>query len=135
MHRGETAEQFIKYTLVGIVTCSVTYAGFLVLYRAIGIHYAVASGLGYCGGMASSFLVNRVLTFQARGAMLPMLRKFALVTGMGISVNVIVLHFFITTLRLSPEMAQVFAMLSAGCCNFAGNKLWTFRPVPVGLNT
>ncbi len=129
MRHRETAEQLIKYALCGVLNCAISYAGFLVLYRGLHLHYAAAGGLGYAAGMASSFVVNRTFTFAASGAVSPMVRRFTLVAGMGITLNVVAVHVFVTALRLPPEVAQACAMLTAGCGNFVGNKLWTFRPV------
>jgi putative flippase GtrA len=129
-HR-QTAEQFAKFSLCGVLNCAISYSVFLTLYRLIGLHYVLASGLGYCAGIANSFLVNRTFTFKARGAVQPMIGKFMLVAVVGISLNLLTVQVFVTSLRLPPEVAQVFALMCAGCVTFVGNKLWTFRPVPV----
>jgi putative flippase GtrA len=60
-----------------------------------------------------------------------MIARVAVVTGVGISLNLLSLQWVVTFLRLTPEVAQVFALVCSGCVNFAGNKAWTFRPVPV----
>ncbi len=131
MNHGQTSEQFVKFTLCGLLNCSISYAAFLILYRLLGLHYVAASGFGYCAGMASSFIVNRAVTFKATGAVQQMLLKFGLITTVGISINLAAVHVFVTAFRLPPELAQVFALMCAGCVNFVGSKLWTFRSVPV----
>ena len=128
MRQRDTATQLVCYTACGLINSSVSDSVFLALYRGVGVHYASAAGLGYCAGMANSFWLNRAFTFQATGALRPMLVRFALVTGVGISVNLLVLHTLVTGIRLSPEIAQGLALLCAGCLNFAANKCWTFRP-------
>ena len=129
LNHRQTAGQLAKFTLCGMLNCSITYLVFLALYRLVGLYYIPASGLGYCAGIVNSFLVNRTFTFQARGAVQPMIGRFALVTCVGFSVNLLSVHCFVTSLRLPPEVAQVFALMCAGCVSFVGNKVWTFRPV------
>jgi putative flippase GtrA len=127
----ETAEQFVKFVLCGLLNSSISYAVFFALYRFVGIHHVPAAAIGYSAGTLNSFLLNRAFTFRARGAVQPMMLKFALVTGAGISTNVTTLHIFVMLLGLPPEYAQIFALLCSGCVNFWGNKLYTFKPVPV----
>jgi len=122
----------MKYTACGAINCSISYTIFLALYVVAGFHYAPAAGVGYCAGMVNSFILNRTFTFKATGALPPMLARFALVTGLGITFNVLVLHGLVTAVRLSPAVAQIFALMSSGSVNFAANKLWTFRPLGVG---
>jgi len=131
LNHRKTAAQFVKYTACGLVNCSISYSVFLALYWGVGLHYVPASGLGYCAGMVNSFLLNRAFTFNATGAVPPMIARFAVVTGVGISLNLLSLQWIVTFFRLAPEVAQVFALVCSGCLNFAGNKAWTFRPVPV----
>ncbi len=128
MRHRDTATQLLRYTACGLINSSVSYSVFLGLYRSLGVHYAPAAGLGYIASMANSFALNRAFTFRATGALHPMLARFACVTGIGMSVNLLALHTFVSLLRLSPELAQGGALLCAGCLNFAANKLWTFRP-------
>ncbi len=126
-HR-ETARQFVTYLLFGILTSSVTYAVFLLLYRWFGHHYLLASGLGYCAGSVSSFLANQRFTFNARGRMHVLLGKFAAVAALALGIDLLAVHVCIAWLRIFPEVAQVLALMCAGFCNFVASKLWIFRP-------
>ena len=131
LNHRKTATQFVKYTACGLVNCSISYSVFLALYWVVGLHYVPASGLGYCAGMVNSFLLNRAFTFDATGALRPMIARFAVVTGVGVSLNLLSLQWVVTFLRLAPEVAQVFALVCSGFVNFAGNKALAFRPGPV----
>ena len=121
----------MRFTLCGLLNCSISYTLFVALYRLVGIHYVPASSIGYCAGIVNSFLMNRAYTFKARGAVQPMIGKFVLVTGVGFGLNLTSLYLLVAFLRLAPEFAQGLALVCAGCLNFVGNKVWTFKPVPI----
>jgi putative flippase GtrA len=53
--------------------------------------------------------------------------KFGIVGGSGVVVNVGLLHFFTTTLRLDYRVASVFAIECAVVNNFLWNYFWTWR--------
>jgi putative flippase GtrA len=124
MHAGK---QFIVYSLIGILNTLVHFVVFVVLYRLFGVPLLVASTLGYCAGVANSYLMNRRWTFAvASAANTTEFSKFAVVNLVSLGLNLAVLRA-LSTLGLMPELAQAGAIVVSLGANFVGNKWWAFR--------
>jgi putative flippase GtrA len=123
----ETAEQLLKYAVVGLFSSLMTYGIFLTLYRLGGVHHLTASGIGYGTGVLASFLVNKEWTFRAKGSGETMCVRFALMHGVSMGFNVGSLQFLSTSIGLAPELGQVVALGCSGPLDFFGNKFWTFK--------
>jgi putative flippase GtrA len=120
--------QFIKFSLVGVSNTLVTYLVFLLLYSWLGMHYLLASALGWLAGMLNSYLLNRSFTFRVRSAAsLGEGFKFALVSAGAGVLNLALLHVLVQWAGLRPEIAQVLAIIGSYLPNFLLTKLWIFR--------
>lgn len=53
--------------------------------------------------------------------------KFGAVGAVGFLVNVAVFNLCIHTLQLAPVRSGIIATLVAVCCNYVGNRYWTYR--------
>ena len=129
MYSRETAGQFVKYAVVGLCSSLITYGSFLTLFWYTGLHHLTASGIGYCAGLVTSFLINKEWTFRVRGAVEGMLIRFALMHGMSMTLNVGALQFVTASLGIVPEFGQIAALGCTGVLNFLGSKCWAFRSV------
>ncbi|MGH7632004.1 MAG: GtrA family protein [Gemmatimonadales bacterium] len=53
--------------------------------------------------------------------------KFAIVGGIGMSVDFLVFNFFFALIRLAPIVSSVLSFVAAVTSNFILNRNWTFR--------
>jgi len=121
-------KQFIKFGLVGVLNTGVQFIVFVVLYRLFHVPMILASGLGYLAGIANSYLINRVWTFQvAEKKQMGEFLKFFAVNLVAMAVNLGTLKLLVSQFGMLEELAQIFAIGSSLVINFAGNKWWTFR--------
>ena len=132
----ETGIQFIKFALVGVLNSLLHYIVFLALYRLVGMHYLIASAIGYCVGLLNSFLLNKKWTFKTvdvgKGYEF---FKFVIVNIVSLTVNVVVLEVTVVVLHMAPELGQIVALACHTLTNFSGNKFWTFsKPKNLGPN-
>ena len=117
--------KFFCFALVGVVG---TAAHYLLLYQLVE-SYAVlpvtASGCGAIAGLIVNYLLNYILTFKSQQSHLRAFPKFAVIAGIGFSLNMV----FMTL--LTPLFyylyAQIMTTLLVLVWNFLGNSLWTFR--------
>ncbi len=120
--------QFIKFGLVGVLNTAIHYAVFYGLLNLAGIHYLVASTIGYLAGLTNSYLLNRSWTFKSRqDNRASEMAKFFLVNVFSLGANLVALKTGVSLMGLSPEIAQLFAIVFSLVVNFAGNRFWTFR--------
>ncbi len=117
--------KFIVFATVGVVG---TTAHYLVLYQLVesyGIDPVTASACGAIAGMCVNYLLNYILTFRSQQSHLKAFPKFAVIAGIGFSLN-----FGLMTV-LTPQLyylyAQIMTTLIVLVWNFLGNSLWTFK--------
>lgn len=121
--------QFAKFGLVGFVNTAIHYAVFYVLYSLFGVHYLVASAIGYAAGLVNSYLMNRTWTFKSRRSDKTLeFSVFVLVNVVSLGLNLIALKLLVSRGHVPPEFAQIIAIAFSLTANFAGNKFWTFKP-------
>lgn len=123
-----TAIQFIRFCLIGLLNTGIHYGVFLLLLRLAGIHYLVATVVGYCCGVINSYCMNRTWTFQ--GAASQRHREFAKffwVNTVSLGVNVVALKVSVAYLYIPEEFALILAIGVSTVTNFLGNKFWTFK--------
>ncbi len=116
-----------KYALVGVMNTGVDFAFFCVLVYAAGLGTAWAQTISYVAGIANSYVLNRVWTFQVK--------KRHRVGDIVRFIVVNVLSFAAATaVLLGLEQAGLEAALAKACSvvvslvvNYVGYKLWVFR--------
>ena len=122
-----TRIQFLRFCSVGVLNTGIHYGIFLALYR-YGVHYLIASTVGYCFGLVNSFIWNSRWTFKGLGREgISKMVRFGLMNLISLGVNVFVLRICVTWLGTIPEIGQVVALGFSIIANFTGNKYWTFQ--------
>lgn len=120
--------QFVIFSLVGVANTAVHYCVFLLLLRAFAVPVLIASGIGYCAGVANSYLLNRTFTFRQAGAANGgEFARFALINGVSLGINLGVMKLVLATTSLRPEFAQIVAISASLVANFVGSRWWVFR--------
>ncbi len=117
--------KFIAFSLVGVIGTAVHY---LILYQLVE-NYAVnpvtASGCGAFAGLIVNYLLNYALTFKSQQSHKQTFPKFALIAGIGFSLNLGLMALL--TLRLYYFYAQLLTTALVLIWNFLGNSFWTFQ--------
>jgi putative flippase GtrA len=95
--------------------------------KLAGVSYLIANAVGYVLGFLNSFILNKLWTFRSNK---PFAREgmfFILMFAICYSLQLLFLIFLKEKLQISPEYAQVIAMIFYAILNFAGNKMITFK--------
>lgn len=124
----ESGIQFIKFSLIGILNTGLHYVVFICLFRFVGIHYLVASAIGYGVGLINSFMLNRRWTFSITGGRKERdFCRFVVVNIAALAINIGSLKYLVQDIKIIPEISQIIAIGFSMSINFLGNKFWTFR--------
>lgn len=121
-----------KYGLVGVLNTGVDFAVFCALVYAAGVASVWAQVASYGIALANSYVLNRKWTFQARGErQLGDIVRFVAVNAASFGLS--------TAALLGLEQAGMELAVAKGCsvvvamiANYAGYRLWVFRPQPGG---
>lgn len=121
-------KQFIKFSLVGVLNTAIDYGVFYGLYEFVGIHYVLASGIGFCLAVTNSYICNKHWTFKSRGADVRReFLKFFVVNIVSLSINLACMAILVELFSLYPQVAKLVTIGITLAVNFTGNKFWTFR--------
>jgi putative flippase GtrA len=128
--RNRTAQQLMKFCLVGVINTSVDFAIYVGLTR-IFVYWnerLVWAAIISCGcGLLSSFVLNNFWTFQRNHHEISRcLPKFLLVALLGIVWNA-GLVYLLVSLGVYDLIAKAFATIFVLVWNFVLQKKWTFR--------
>ena len=125
--RSESADQFVKFCLVGIVNTAVNYSMFLVLYRINEIPYVAAATAGFMLGAFSGFFLNRSWTFRAhelaagKGLLMYLAAQVLSLGG-----HMATLLSCTELLGAAPELSNVLGICVSTFINFSLSKFFVF---------
>jgi len=131
---ASTRVQLLRFVTVGISNTALTSIAYAGLVR-VGTPYLLAGAIGYLLGGVNSFLLNRRWTFSHRGRMLPAATRYAVITALGVGVNLLALRVAVG-LGAARIDAQVLAAAPVTLTSFALSRAWAFaqdaEPTPTG---
>jgi putative flippase GtrA len=117
--------KFMVFATVGVVGTAAHYLVLYLLVESYGIDPVTASGCGAIAGLIVNYLLNYILTFKSQQSHFKAFPKFALIAGIGFSLNLGLMTLL--TPYLYYLYAQIVTTLIVLVWNFLGNSLWTFR--------
>jgi putative flippase GtrA len=119
--------QFAKYGIVGVLNTVIGFGLYVIFVKLGGIHYLLASALGYAIGAINSYMLNRHWTFRAGHiSHLSSAPRFALVQGFAIAGNLGLLYLFVHVAGVEKIAAQAVATVIVLSITFVVNRLWSF---------
>jgi len=118
---------FIKYSIVGGVNTLITYVSFYLMSNFLGVHYVIATIIGYILGIINSYFWNKFWTFKKNKKSLNEFLKFVLVYLFAFTVNVGSIVFLKESLYVSPNIGEIVGILFAMIVSYAGQRFWTFK--------
>ena len=129
--------QFIKFGIVGLSNTLISY----VVYLAgvgFGMHYLLASVLGFVISVLNSFYWNNKYVFQQgdeeRNLWLTLVKTFMAYASTGLILANILLYIWVDVLGISEYLGPVINLVITVPLNFVINKLWAFRGKRKGEN-
>lgn len=121
--------QLLRFVAVGATNTAIT----LIAYAAalhVGVGYLLAGAAAYSLGGLNGFMLNRAWTFAYRGRILPAAARYAVITGVGIGLNLALLRAAIS-LGVPRAAGELAAVAPVTLLSFALNRAWAFAPSDV----
>ena len=122
--------QFIKFGIVGLSNTLISYVVYLVGVR-FGMHYLLASVLGFVISVLNSFYWNNKYVFQQgdeeRNLWLTLVKTFMAYASTGLGLANILLYIWVDVLGISEYLGPIINLVITVPLNFVINKLWAFR--------
>ena len=122
--------QFIKFGIVGLSNTLISYVVYLVGVR-FGMHYLLASVLGFVISVLNSFYWNNKYVFQQgdeeRNLWLTLVKTFMAYASTGLVLANILLYIWVDVLGISEYLGPIINLVITVPLNFVINKLWAFR--------
>lgn len=122
--------QFIKFGIVGLSNTLISYVVYLVGVR-IGMHYLLASVLGFVISVLNSFYWNNKYVFrqgdEERNLLLTLIKTFMAYASTGLVLANILLYIWVDILGISEYLGPIINLVITVPLNFVINKLWAFR--------
>ena len=129
--KGHTANQFMRFCLVGASGVLVNTLVMWAAYDGLGLHEVSSSICAFWVATVNNFTWNKIFTFrdQAQGlnAVIKQYLRFLSVTLLGLAINLGVLVALVNWFGLDAVLANLAGVLVATFSNFIGNKLYAFR--------
>ncbi len=129
---GHSANQFLRFCLVGTSGVGVNALVMWALFDGLGLHYALASVCAFLVANLSNFALNKVFTFADHGwggsRVASQYLRFLGVSLVGLVINLAVLVALVELLALDPVLANLIGVLLATVSNFLGSKFLAFKP-------
>jgi putative flippase GtrA len=126
--------ELLRYLGVGIVNMCV---GLTTIYLCMYLLHAsdlFANILGYCAGVACSFVLNRRWTFVSDREWLPELGRFLLVLAVAYAANIATVLGTIRFVGANPYLAQALGTVPYTVIGYLGSRLFAFRRAPPHLS-
>lgn len=118
--------QFTRYVIVGLVSNTILYLGYLAL-TAFGMGHKLAMTVLYVLGVCQTFFFNRSWSFQDSGRIQGAFVKYATVYGTGYTINWSLLWLFVDKLGLPHQVIQGILIFAVAGFIFFSLRYWVFR--------
>lgn len=122
----ERVKEFCRFCLVGISNTGVDFSVFFVLVW-LAVPHLAAQVAAYSAGVANSFILNRVWTFQIRDKMTGReVNRFVLINVVSLLVSTAALYSAHDLAGAPLLAAKIAATGLAVMVNYAGSRYWVF---------
>ena len=120
-------KRFATFSLIGVVNTIIHFIVFMLLFETLGLHYLLASTLGFVAAVLNSYWMNSRWTFAglARRDTREFIR-FVTVSVLALLLNFCCMLVLVDLWSLYPPLAQVISILFTLVVNFLGNRYWSF---------
>ena len=124
---GVIANQFIRFSGVGVIGTSGHYVVLIALVQLGGADPVIASTLGFIVGALINYYLSYHFVFRSSARHRDGLPKFITVALTGMIINTAVMALLTSQAFFPYLVNQVIATTCVLFWNFFGNRLWTFR--------
>jgi len=121
-------QKFIGFAGVGAIATGIQYLILILLTEFTGLTPVYASAIGYAISSVLNYLMKYHFVFSSEKKHSSTAPKYALISGIGLTLNTALMHVGTETLGLYYLIAQIITTVLVLLWNFFASALWTFRP-------
>jgi putative flippase GtrA len=123
----DVAFELSRFLGVGAVGYIVNLAVYATLIHPAAIGYGAASVLAFVFALATTFVLNRYVTFGAGGgSLVSQAWRYVLVNLTGFATMLLVLAAGVELAHVAEIPAQAIAAAAAAPVNYLGGRIWAF---------
>jgi putative flippase GtrA len=122
-----TLLDFTRYVVGGGLATLLHLAVLATLVETHMVTPVVATSVGFCIGTAFNYTFQYYFTFRATGSHAGTFARYIAVTAVMFAVNVVLFRALTERLGLRYLFAQILATSVIMLCNFAANRVYTFK--------
>ena len=122
---NKTLHEFIKYSMIGIMSISIDFAVYNICQYNFGISASRSKIFSYIVSSTNSFIFNRKITFNSKSRSYKQPFKFIIIYFISLFFNSTVHDFII--LFEDEYLPFILATIVSVLINFNGQKYWIFR--------
>ena len=120
--------QSIRFATVGLANTAIGLAAIYAVMFFFQTGPAIANAIGYAIGLAVSFSLNRVWTFNSDRPVGHVLPKYLLVAGLSYLLNLGAVIAATSHFSVNPYLAQLLGVGIYTVCVFFGRRWFVFAP-------
>lgn len=119
---------FFYYVLIGFTSTAIYFGLFTILWKITHLHYQVSLSISFFASVVAHFTANRWFTFQSHGKDLHKhLIKYFLIVFVNYVITVMIVHFVVVYLQLSPYFGMVCSIGSSVMIGYVTIRNWAFK--------
>lgn len=124
--------QFIKFAIIGFSNTLISYLVYVIgVY--FGLHYLLASVMGFVISVLNSFYWNNKYVFRQeegkRNLWYTLAKTFLSYGATGLVLANILLYLWVDILHISEYLGPIMNLMITVPLNFVLNKFWAFRTI------
>jgi len=127
MFTNNPFSQFLKFSFVGVINTIITLLAIWVMVHVFLASQYVANITGYVLGVANSYIMNKLWTFNDKSKTATTFVKFIIVFGITYIIQFSVLSLLLNFTAIDAFVCQIIAMVVYTVLNFSINKKFTFK--------
>lgn len=131
-------KRLLRFAAVGCINTGVDFLTFTILHSAFHTDKLICQVAGYSMGVANSFILNKLWTFESHGSKYESSRellKFVVVNAVSLGVSLLGLQILNGNLKVNVYISKVIVTVLAQAVNYFGYKLWVFKGKPRSAKT
>ncbi|HEV2613026.1 MAG TPA: GtrA family protein [Noviherbaspirillum sp.] len=118
---------FFRFLLVGVSNTVIGMGIVYIAWRFFGWQDVSANVLGYLVGFLWSFSMNRIWTFNDKGAVARSFSRFALVCAVAYAANLAILIAARSIMGEGSFLPHIFGAVAYTGLGYVGSRLFAFR--------
>jgi putative flippase GtrA len=121
-------DRFLKFLFVGGLFTILNYAIFYILFRFFGVHYIIASAIGYITGLVLGYFVNKLWTYQvSKDSEESYAFMYLLVYMVSLAAGSFFLKVLVDYLHINELISNIFSIGLSTIMNFLGTNFLVFK--------